>query len=151
MKGPSPQRRVLRRSEGSFAAAKGPSPQRRVLRNGEATHISGLFKYPRRPFLSLPPFLLHPFVSCTSCVHFFSDFEPSVTTMAPKKTVPAKRRRSGSTSRVAPPPPDDLRRFISWEAERLYHESLCIRSFIPERGFPTSNAFFNFTIQSRGW
>ena len=52
---------------------------------------------------------------------------------------------------AAPPPPNDLRQFISWEAERLYHESLCNRSFVPERGFLTSNAFFNFTIQTRGW
>ena len=82
---------------------------------------------------------------------FFSDFEPSVTIMVPKKTVPAKRHRSGSTSRVAPSPPDDPRRFISQEAKRLYHKSLCKHSFVPERGFPTSNAFFNFTIQTRGW
>ena len=70
--------------------------------------------------------------------------------MAPKKTVPAKQHRSSSTSRAAPPPSDDPRRFVSREAERLYHESLCIRSFVPERGFPTSNSFFNFTIQTRG-
>ena len=71
--------------------------------------------------------------------------------MAPKKTVLAKQLRSGSTSKAAPPSPDDLRRFISWEAERLYHESLCNRSFVSTRGFPTSNAFFNFTIQTKGW
>ena len=71
--------------------------------------------------------------------------------MAPKKTIPAKQHRSISTSRGAPPPPDDPPRFISREAERLYHESLCIRSFVPERGFPTSNSFINFTIQTRGW
>ena len=74
-----------------------------------------------------------------------------MTTMAPKKTIPAKRHRFGSTSQAAPPPPDDPRPFISREAERLYHESLCIRSFVSERGFLTSNAFFNFTIQTRGW
>ena len=71
--------------------------------------------------------------------------------MAPKKTIPTKRHRSGSTSQAAPPPPDDPRCFISREVEQLYHESLCICYFVPERGFPTSNAFFNFTIQTRGW
>ena len=71
--------------------------------------------------------------------------------MAPKKIVLAKRHRTGSTSQAAPPPSDDPRRFIYREAEWLYHESLCIRSFISERGFLTSNAFFNFTIQTRGW
>ena len=52
---------------------------------------------------------------------------------------------------MAPPPQEDPRRFISREAERLYHELLCIRSFVLERGFPTSNTFFNFTIQTKGW
>ena len=74
-----------------------------------------------------------------------------MTTMAPKKTVPAKRHRSGSTSQAIPPPPNDLHCFISREAEQLYHEFLCIHSFVPERGFLTSNAFFNFTIQNQGW
>ena len=71
--------------------------------------------------------------------------------MVPKKTVPAKRHRFSSTSQATPPPLDDLHRFTSREADRLYHKSLCIRSFVPERGFLTSNAFFNFTIQTRGW
>ena len=93
---------------------------------------------------------LSTFVS--SCVHFFfSDFEPLVTIMAPKKIVPDKRHCSGSASREAPPPQDDPRCFISREAEWLYYESLCIRSFVPKRGFPSSNVFFNFTIQTRGW
>ena len=74
-----------------------------------------------------------------------------MTTMAPKKTVPAKRHLSCFTSRAAAPPLDDSRRFISWEVERLYHESLCIYSFVSEWGFPTSNVFFNFTIQTQGW
>ena len=71
--------------------------------------------------------------------------------MAPKKFVPAKRHRSSSTSRANPPHPDDPRQFISHEAEWLYHESLYNRPFVPERGFPTSKAFFNFPIQNRGW
>ena len=74
-----------------------------------------------------------------------------MTIMAPKKVVPAKRHRSGSTSRAAPPPLNNPRHFISREAERLYHELLCIRSCGPEQGFLTSNVFFNFTIQTRGW
>ena len=71
--------------------------------------------------------------------------------MVPTKTVPAKRIRSDSTSWEAPPPLDDQRRFISREAKWLYHELLCIRSFVLERGFPTSNAFFNFAIQTKAW
>ena len=71
--------------------------------------------------------------------------------MAPRKSILAKRQQSDSTSQATPPPPEDPHRFISREAERIYHESLFNRSFIPERGFPTSNAFFNFTIQNRGW
>ena len=73
------------------------------------------------------------------------------TTMAPRKLMLAKRQCSSSTSQAAPPPLEDPHRFISQEAERIYHESLFNRSFIPERGFPTSNVFFNFTIQNRGW
>ena len=69
------------------------------------------------------------------CAIFFLDFELSVTTKAPKKSVPAKRHSYGSTSQVAPPLPNDTCRFISGEAERLYHESLCIHSFVPKRGF----------------
>ena len=60
-------------------------------------------------------------------------------------------RQSGSTSRAAPPPPKDPHRFISREVERIYHESLFNRLFVLERGLPTSNAFFNFIIQNRGW
>ena len=71
--------------------------------------------------------------------------------MAPKKFVPTKRHRSDSISRVDPSPPEDPCRFISREAERLYHEWLYNSSFVLERGFPTSNAFFNFSIQNRGW
>ena len=71
--------------------------------------------------------------------------------MAPKKTMPAKRHRFDSTSRAALPLPDDPRRFISREAERLYHKSLCIRPFVTERDFPTSNTFFKVAIQTRGW
>ena len=94
---------------------------------------------------------MRPIVSYSSCVPFcFSDLEPFVTTMAPKKTVPAKRNRFGSNSQAAPPPPDDSRRFIFREAERLYHESLCIRSFVLELVFLTSNVFINFTIQTQG-
>ena len=71
--------------------------------------------------------------------------------MANRKSTPTKRQCSDSTSGVAPPPPEDPHRFISREVERIYHESLFNSSFVPERGFPTSNEFFNFTIQNRGW
>ena len=71
--------------------------------------------------------------------------------MTPRKSTPAKQQRSGSTLRVAPPPPEDPHRFAFREAEQIYHESLFNCSFILERVFPTSNAFFNFTIQNRGW
>ena len=71
--------------------------------------------------------------------------------MAPRKSTPTKRQQSGSTSRASPPPMEDPHRFISWEAERIYHESLFNNLFVSESGFPTSNAFFNFTIQNRGW
>ena len=71
--------------------------------------------------------------------------------MDPRKSTQAKRQWFGSTSRAAPPPPEDPHRFVSREAERIYHESLFNRSFVPECGFPTSNAFFNFTIKNRIW
>ena len=71
--------------------------------------------------------------------------------MAPRKSTPAKRQQSDSTSRATPPPYEDPHRFISREVERIYHKSLFNRSFVLERGFPTSNAFFNFTIKNRGW
>ena len=71
--------------------------------------------------------------------------------MAPRKSILAKRQRFGSTSRAAPPPLEYPHRFISQEAKWIYHESLFNRSFVLERGFPTSNAFFNFTIQNRSW
>ena len=71
--------------------------------------------------------------------------------MALRKSTPAKRQRSSSTSWEEPPPLEDPHRFISREAERIYHESLFNRSFLREHDFPTSNAFFNFTIQKRRW
>ena len=163
-----PQRSLLRRYEAGITPS-GPqrrsSPQRTMLRHCVAylRHSEGSFTAMKRLvfqaslntrdgfFFPSPRFCCAPSSPVLLVCIFFSDFEPSVTTMVPKKTIPAKRHRSGSTSREAPPPPDDLHRFISREVERLYHKSLCIRSFVPERGFPTSNAFFNFTIQSRGW
>ena len=71
--------------------------------------------------------------------------------MALRKSTSAKRQRSGSTSRVAPPPSEDSHWFVSREAEWIYHESLFNRLFVPKHGFPTSNAFFNFTIPNCGW
>ena len=108
------------------------SPQQRVLHHGEATGIPSLYKYSRWPFFPLLFFWCTLSSPITSCVHFFSDFEPSVTIMASKKTLPAKRHHSSSTFQATQPPSADLRRFISREAEWLYHESLCNRSFILE-------------------
>ena len=155
---------MVHRGEANFAAARlGPhllvcssearfAVKRLGLHRSEATRIPGLYIYPRRTFVSSKQFLVCPFVSCFFlCAFFFSDFEPLVTTMVSKKTVPAKRHRSGSISRVAPPSLEDPRHFISREVERLYHESLCIRSFVRKPCFSTSNAFFNFTIQTQGW
>ena len=78
------------------------------------------------PFFPFTHFLCAPYSPTLVWCAFFADFLSIATTMVPKKTVPAKRHRSCSTS-------------------------LCNRSFVPERGFPTSNAFFNFTIHTRGW
>ena len=127
------------------------SPLRRVLHHGEAARIPGLYKYLRRALFPSTRFLCDPSSPVSSCVHFVLDFESFVTTMVPKKTIPTKQYCSSSTSQAVPPPLEDPLHFISQEAEWLYHESFCIRSFISERGFPTSNAFFNFTIQTRSW
>ena len=118
-----------------------------VFAAAKRLEFQALYKYPRRTLFHSKRFFSAPLhlLFLLMCI-FFSDFEPSVATMAPKKTVPAKGHRSDSTSQATPPPIDDLCRFISREEERLYHKSLYIRSFISERGFLTSNAFFNFTI-----
>ena len=91
-----------------------------------------------------------PFRSLSRFLCFLSP-NPRSTTMAPQKSIPIKRQRSGSTSWAEPPSPEDPHRFISREAELIYHQSLFNCSLVPERGFPTSNAFFNFIIQNRGW
>ena len=70
--------------------------------------------------------------------------------MAPKKTVPVKRKRMGS-SLWAPPLLDNPEKFITRDAERLYHDSLFNRTFVPERGISNSNVYFNFIIQEKGW
>ena len=82
---------------------------------------------------------------------FFHICAHRLTSMDPRKSTQAKRQWSGSTSLAAPPPPEDPHRFVSREAERIYHESLFNCSFVLECGFPTSNAFFNFTIKNRIW
>ena len=82
---------------------------------------------------------------------FFQIYAPQSTSMAPRKSTPAKRQRPGSTLRAASPPPEDPHWFISRETEQIYHESLFNRSFVPERGFPIFNAFLNFNIQNRRW
>ena len=74
-----------------------------------------------------------------------------LSSMAPKKSVLVKRKRSVSASQESPPPSDNPEKFITREVEWLYPYSLFNRTFIPERGFPNSNAYFNFTIQEKGW
>ena len=136
-------------TKSSMLLRRHSSPLHRALRRDE---YFGPYKY-----LHDCSFSLHT----TFCCHFlflsrfyflllFQICAPRPTSMAPKKSTLAKRQRSSSTSRVAPPPSEDPHRFISREVEQINHESLFNRSFVPERGFPTSNAFFNFNIQNRG-
>ena len=127
------------------------SPLRRALHRGEAANILS----PKNTHTTFH-FSLHmtfgcPFIFLSRFLLFLYICTPKSTSMALRKSTLAKRQRSGSTSQSAPPPPKDPHRFISWEVKRIYHESLFNRSFIPERGFPTSNAFFKFTIQNHSW
>ena len=116
---------------------------RRAIRRNE---YFGPYKYSRdRLFFHLMFFLAAPL----SFLTIFADMLHRSTSMALRKSTPAKRQRSSSTSQVAPPPSEDPHRFVSWEAERIYHESLFNRLFVQKQCFPTSNAFFNFTTQSR--
>ena len=71
--------------------------------------------------------------------------------MASKMTVPHKKRKIGSSFHTTPPLPEDPKKFITHEAEWLYHESPYNRTFVPERGFPTSNVYFPFMIENKGW
>ena len=57
----------------------------------------------------------------------------------PSQTTPLRLHITGDTS----PSGRSEQKLFSQEAEQLYHELLCNRSFVSERGFPTSNAFFN--------
>ena len=68
-----------------------------------------------------------------------------------KKTVPQKKRKIGSSSRTPSPLPKDPKKFITDQAERLFHESLYNGTFVPEHGFPTSNVYFTFMIENKGW
>ena len=71
--------------------------------------------------------------------------------MALKKTVPQKKRKIRSISRTPPSVPEDPEKFITHEAERLFHESLYNRTFVPKRGVLTSNVYFMIMIEYRGW
>ena len=71
--------------------------------------------------------------------------------MAPKKSVLVKRKRTRSSLRAPSPTPDNLEKFITRDAESLYHNSLYNKTFVLERGFPNSNAYFSFVIQEKGW
>ena len=129
---------------------KHSSPLCRALCRGEAMNIfdpintrTTVYFPSTRHFATLSSFSLVFLLFFQICTH-------RSTSMAPEKSTPAKQQLSGSTSLAAPPPPKNPHRFVSQEAERIYHESLFNLLFIPKRGFPTSNAFFNFTIQNRG-
>ena len=71
--------------------------------------------------------------------------------MAPKKIVPQKMRKIGSSSRTPPLLLEYLENFITHEVEQLYHEYLYNRTFVSELGFPTSNVYFTFMIENKGW
>ena len=62
-----------------------------------------------------------------------------------------KRKRTGSSSRVPPPLPDYPEKFITRDAETLYHESLYKKTFVQKRGNPNSNVYFNFVIHEKWW
>ena len=71
--------------------------------------------------------------------------------MASKKKVLEKRKRTGSSSWVTPPLPDNLNKFITRDAETLYHESLYNRTFVPDHGIQNYNVYFPFMIQVKGY
>ena len=73
-----------------------------------------------------------------------------LSSMAHKKFVLVKRKRSGSTSQAPPPPLDNPKKFVTRDTEQLYHDSLFNRTFVPKRDFPNFIAFFNFTIREKG-
>ena len=76
----------------------------------------------------------------------------SLPSMAPKKQVPKKFKTTpGPSSCQHTPPPEDLDRLIIYAAERLYHDSLYNRTFMPEQGFTNSNAYFSYWVQRKGW
>ena len=100
-----------------------------------------------------PPnnFLCAPSSPVSSCVHFFFKFRAvsdyyGAQEDHPSQETPLRLHIPGGTS-----PSERSALFHFSEAERLYHESLCKCSFVPKWGFSTSNVFFNFTIQTRGW
>ena len=80
-----------------------------------------------------------------------SDFLYLSSSMALKKIAPEKRKRTCSSSHAPLLPPKNPEKFITREAEKLYHESLYNRTFVAECGIPDSNVYFNFMIQKRGW
>ena len=123
-----------------------------ILHHGEATCILMAINIHGYPFISSTRFLCDPLSPALVWCAFFCIF------LADRKSCQPNNTDLGPHHEWHPPPPppplpslDDPRRFISREVERLYQESVCIRSFILERGFPTSNAFFNFTILTKGW
>ena len=113
------------------------------------TPILGIYKYIRmtKIFYLTPSLRLLP--PNTSYSKTYS-LHPS-SSMALKKTVMEKRKRIGSSSLVPLPHPKNHDKFITLEAEKLYHESLHNRNFVVECNFSDSNVHFSFMIQEKGW
>ena len=75
----------------------------------------------------------------------FPNHPPSFS-MNPKKIVSVKRKRMGSSSRAPIPLPNNPKKFITRDAERLYHDSFFNRTFILN-----TNVYLNFVIKEKGW
>ena len=140
----------VRSSEARFAVARlWTSPQQRALprrvvwicRNegilccGETTHIPRVYKYQWLSIFFLHPFFMRSFASCSCLMCLFCrllvdyNYYGSQEDHA-SQTTPLRLNIMGGTSPSGQSTPIHLSR-----AERLYNMSLCIRSFIPERGF----------------
>ena len=135
----------------SMSLRRRASPLRRALCPGEGANILSPINTRTAFHFSLHTNFGCPFIFLSRFLLFLHICTPRSTSMAPRKSTPAKRQRSGSTSQVAPPPPEYPHRFISREVKQIYHKLLFNRLFVPESSFPTSNAFFKFTIQNHGW
>ena len=134
----------VRKGEGPFAKANPSQPKAKVLSPRRRGSMLRHFKFKShfiffisRCFLAFPLQKIDPSKSGFS--HLFSS-------LALKKIFPEKRKMIGSSSRAPPPLPNNPEKFITWEAKKLYHESLYSRKFFVERGITNSNVYFNFMI-----